>query len=219
MSDDEVDWTPIVFDPPLDDLTRKWAYPGAMTIAILGTGNIGGALAKQLNRAGVAGLLGERNPATAKLFGPHTRSVSIADALQADIVVLAIPFAAIRDAVGRWNGRIVVDATNAIDFTDFTPTDLGGRPSTEVVAELVPGARVVKAFNTFPAALLAMDPASDGGRRMLTVAGDHADANAEVMKLAEQLGFAAIDLGKLAEGGRLMQFAGPLTVKNFVVHG
>ena len=201
--------------------TRKWAFPRAMTIAILGTGNIGGALAKQLNRAGVAGLLGERNPATAKSFGPHTRAVSIADALQADIVVLAIPFTAIREAVGAgpWNGRIVVDATNAIDFPDFTPTDLGGRPSTEVVAALVPGARVVKAFNTFPAALLAMDPASDGGRRMLTVAGDHADANAEVMKLAEQLGFAAIDLGKLAEGGRLMQFAGPLTVKNFVVHG
>ena len=191
-----------------------------MNIAILGTGNIGGALAGQFNRAGIAAVLGERTPSSAKSFGPHTRAVPIAEALAADIVILAIPFTAIREAVGAgpWNGRIVVDATNAIDFPGFTPTDLGGRPSTEVVADLVPGARVVKAFNTFPAALLATDPASSGGRRMLTLAGNHPDANAEVAKLAEQLGFAAIDLGKLAEGGRLMQFGGPLTVKNFVIH-
>ena len=191
-----------------------------MTIAILGTGNIGGALAGQFNRAGVDALLGHREPATAKSFGPHTRAVAMTGALAADIVILAIPFTAIHEVVGTgsWHGRIVVDATNAIDFPAFTPTDLGGRPSTEVVADLVPGARVVKAFNTMPAALLATDPASDGGRRLAFLSGNHADANAEVAKLIEQLGFAAIDLGKLAEGGRLMQFGGPLTVKNLSMH-
>ncbi len=195
-----------------------------MTYAILGSGAIGHALATQFARSGVDVLLANhRGPASlvdvVRELGPHIRAVTAEEAAHADVVILAVPFTAIAEAVGtvtKWDGRIVVDATNAIDFPAFTPTDLGGRPSSEIVAEKVPGARVVKAFNTLPAAVLAADPAQDGGRRVLFVSGNDAKANAEIAALIDRLGFAAIDLGKLAEGGRLQQFGGSLTVINLI---
>ena len=106
----------------------------------------------------LAGLVGE--------LGSLVKPVMAAEALQADVVILAIPFYAGPDAVKRveWDNRIVVDATNAIDFPAFTPRDLKGRPSTQIVADAVPGVRVVKAFNTLLAALLGADPAVLGGR-------------------------------------------------------
>jgi hypothetical protein len=116
------------------------------------------------------------------------------------------------------NDRIVVDATNAIDFPKFTPTDLGGRPSTQVVGELLQAPRIVKAFNTLPAALLATAPEVAEGRRVLFLSGDDASANATISALIEKLGFARIDVGKLSEGGRLQQFGGTLTRKNLVQH-
>src|SRR5260370_39065432 len=72
------------------------------------------------------------------------------------MVILAIPFDAVPDAVKgvKWDSRIVVDATNAIDLPAFTPRDLKGRPSTQALADAVPGARVAKAFNTLFAARL-----------------------------------------------------------------
>src|SRR6202008_507795 len=106
---------------------------------------------------------------------------------------LALPFTAVVDALTfqtEWSSRIVVDATNAIDFPAFTPKNLGGRPSTEVVAEALKGARVVKAFNTLPAAVLASDPASEGGRRVVFLSGNDAGARSEVATLIERLGFA-----------------------------
>jgi predicted dinucleotide-binding enzyme len=109
----------------------------------------------------------------------------------------------------------VVDATNAIDFPAFTPKDLGGRLSTELVAETVPGARVVKAFNTLPAAVLAADPLKDGGHRVVFLSGNDADANKLVGNLAGSLGFSTINLGSLAQG-RLAQFGGPLMVHNLI---
>ena len=112
-------------------------------------------------------------------LGSHVTAATMPDALRADVVILAVPFTAVTEAVGgaaEWHGRIVVDATNAIDFPAFTPKDLGGRPSTEIVAEAVSGARVVKAFNTLPAAVLARDPTQDGGHRVLFISGNDASA-------------------------------------------
>jgi predicted dinucleotide-binding enzyme len=88
-----------------------------------------------------------------------------------------------------------------------------------VVAENLRGARLVKAFNTLPAAVLAADPTEHGGHRVLFVSGNDAEANSKVAALVEILGFAAITLGKLAEGGLLQQFGGPLTLQNLVKLG
>jgi len=189
-----------------------------MTYAIVGSGAIGHAIATQFARKQIAvSLANARGPASlgdvVRALGDKVSASSVADALRADIVIMAVPFHAIREVAiqgAPWSGRIVVDASNAIDLPAFTATDLGGRPSTTLVAEWCVGARVVKAFNTLPAALLASDPAVQGGKRVLFMAGDDAAANAKVSALIESLGYAAVDLGKLAEGGLLSQFMGPL---------
>jgi len=99
----------------------------------------------------------------------------------------------------------------------FKPADLGGRVSSEVFATLVPGARVVKAFNHLRPLLISGDPTAEGGRRVLFYSGDDVRAKAEIGALIERLGFFGIDLGPVAAGGRLAQFpGGPLPVHNLV---
>ncbi|HZF30890.1 MAG TPA: NAD(P)-binding domain-containing protein [Gammaproteobacteria bacterium] len=197
-----------------------------MNYAILGSGAIGTALARRFVANGIevslantrgpdtlAGLVGE--------LGSLIKPLTAAKALRAGMVILAIPFDAVLDAVKgvEWDSRIVVDATNAIDFPAFSPRDLGGRLSTEIVADAVPGARVVKAFNTLRAAILGADPAALGGRRVLFVSSDDRSARLAVVDLAERLGFAAVDLGRIAEGGRAQQFGGGLSGKELVQLG
>ncbi|WP_207485695.1 NADPH-dependent F420 reductase [Arenibaculum pallidiluteum] len=197
-----------------------------MTYSILGSGAIGSALASQFARKGIpVALANSRGPASlselAGRLGPFVTAAPVDEALRADVVILAVPFTAVGGAVAgapAWDGRIVIDATNAIDFPAFTPKDLGGRLSSEIVAEAVPGARLVKAFNTLPAAVLARDPAQDGGRRVVFLSGNDNAANAVVADLAERLGFAPITLGTLSEGGRLQQFGAPLVAQNLTKH-
>jgi predicted dinucleotide-binding enzyme len=198
-----------------------------MTYSIIGSGNIGSAVARQFARKGIdVAIANTRGPDSlgplGQELGHHIIPQPLEAALRADTVILAVPFSAaqvIARAGGDWAGKIVVDATNAIDFPAFTPTDLGGRPSSEVVAEKLRGARLVKAFNTLPAAVLAMDPTEGGGHRVLFISGNDAEANSEVASLAAKFGFAPITLGKLSEGGLLQQFGGPLTLQNLVKLG
>ena len=92
--------------------------------------------------------------------------------------------------------------------------------SSEVVADLVSGVRLVKAFDHLKADVLASDPRADGGRRVLFYSGDHSAAKAEVGSLIDRIGFAGIDLGPLALGGRLAQFpGGPLPNQNLLKIG
>jgi 8-hydroxy-5-deazaflavin:NADPH oxidoreductase len=196
-----------------------------MTYAIIGSGAIGSALATQFARNDIDVLVANsRGPASlAELvgrLGKNIKAASVQEAVKADIVFLAIPFESVPETVrdaAAWNGRIIVDATNAIDFPAFTPKNLGERLSTEVVADSVAGARVVKAFNTLPAAVLAGEPEKDDGHRVVFLSGNDAAANADVATLIKRLGFAAIELGKLADG-RLAQFGGPLMVHNLIKH-
>jgi predicted dinucleotide-binding enzyme len=197
-----------------------------MTIAIIGSGAIGRALATRFAASGAEVLLANsRGPASlaamAAELGASILPITLAEALAAKMVILAVPFDAVPEAVRdapAWNGRIVVDATNAIDFPAFTPRDLGGRASSTIIAEAVPGARLVKAFNTLPAALLAADPVQSGGRRVLFLSGDDAAASSTVAQLIQQLGFAPMSLGGLSNGGRLQEFGGPLIANNLVRH-
>lgn len=196
-----------------------------MQIGIIGAGAIGTAIARTLARAGIEAVIANRRgPASlagleAEL-GAAVKAVTVQEAARAGIVFLAVNWSKIAGAVqglGPWDGRIVIDANNPIEAPSFRPVDLGARSSSEVVSSLLPGARLVKAFNHLPPALLAGDPHAEGGRRVLFVAGDDAAAKAEVARLIERLGFAGIDLGALDAGGRLMQFpGGPLPALNLV---
>jgi len=137
-------------------------------------------------------------------------------------VFIAVPWSKIPGAVkdlDPWDSRIVVDTNNPIEAPTFRPFDLGSRASSEVVTDLVPGARVVKAFNHLQPSLVAGDPNAEGGRRVMFVSGADAAANAEVAKLIDRLGFHALILGGI-EAGRLHQFpGGPLPTLNLVKFG
>lgn len=199
-----------------------------MTIGIIGSGAIGTAFARTLSRAGVeATISNSRGPASlenlVRELGPSIKAGSREEAASADIVVVAVNWTKLPAAMAGlpgWNGRIVIDANNPIEAPLFKPAELGGRVSSEVFADLVPGARVVKAFNHLRAELLATDPRSDGGQRVLFYSGDDTAAKAEVASLIDRIGFAGIDLGSLAVGGKLAQFpGGPLPNQNLVKIG
>ncbi len=158
-----------------------------------------------------------------KELGPKIKPVSTSEAASADIVMIAVTWKQMPEAVANlppWGGRIVIDAMNPILMPEFKTADLGGKASSEVVAELVRGARLVKSLNTLTPELLSADPREAGGRRVMFMSGDDAAAKAEVARLLEETGFAPIDLGSLAIGGRLQQFTGgPLPGLNLIKLG
>jgi 8-hydroxy-5-deazaflavin:NADPH oxidoreductase len=195
-----------------------------MNYSIIGSGHVGKALAQRFARSGVpvtiANTRGPESLATLALeLGPAVIAGSLQDALAADIIILAVPFAAHQEvarAIADWRGKHVIDAMN---FREPSLAPLGGLQSSDFVAQALPGAKVVKTFNQLPAALLASDPHESGGRRVMFVAGNHDDANSEVASLVGSLGFAAITLGRIDEGGNLLRFRGPLVLHNFIKLG
>jgi len=146
-------------------------------------------------------------------LGDGVSAGTVAEAASAGIVVVAVPWDRVPEAVQslNWNGQVVIDATN-----DWGADDLQGRTSSELVADLVAGARLVKAANTLGAEVLGSDPHEAGGDRVIFISGDDADAKAEVVALFQDAGFAAIDLGDLATGGAMQQIHHPLAGVNLI---
>ncbi|MHA5047784.1 NADPH-dependent F420 reductase [Streptomyces sp. SD15] len=199
-----------------------------MPIGIIGAGAIGQALASRLLAAGERVVISNsRGPQSlrglASSMGPGLKAATVAESAGEEIVVLAVPWRRLREAVAAadvpdWQERIVIDTTNPLGPPDFKAADLGGRTSSEVVSELVPGARLVKAFNTLTPAVLGSDPRTFVGRRVIFLSGNHAGANERVTRLADRVGWAVIDLGPLEVGGRLQQFpGGPLPTLNLLL--
>ena len=187
-----------------------------MAIGILGAGGIGQAFASQVANAGYEVILSNsRGPESlagvVSQVGPRAKAGTRQEAAQADVVVLAVPWSELHAALSdlpAWRNRILIDATNPVLLPGFRAAELNGRTSSEIVASLALGARVVKVANTLPVALLSADPNQAGGHRVLFMSGDDADAKATVSETLEKAGFAVVDLGDLATGGRLQQFPG-----------
>jgi 8-hydroxy-5-deazaflavin:NADPH oxidoreductase len=146
-------------------------------------------------------------------LGEGVSAGTVDEAAAADIIVIAVPWDRVPAAVQGldWNSQIVIDATN-----DWAADDLQGRTSSELVADLVGGARLVKAANTLSAEVLGSDPHEAGGQRVIFISGDDADAKAEVVALFQDACFAAIDLGDLATGGAMQQIHHPLAGVNLI---
>jgi predicted dinucleotide-binding enzyme len=183
-----------------------------MNYAILGFGNVGQALARAFARKNIEVCVAGRRPpeaiaAQAKAIGPTVVPTSLQDALKAEIVILAVPFGTQTELAkaAKWQGKIVIDVTNAYGVQ---PEELGGLPSSVVNARALTGAKLVKAFNHLAATTLAQDPDVKGGRRVIFLSSDDEDAATQVASLIERLGFAPVKLGKLAEGGLLVQARG-----------
>ena len=196
-----------------------------MEYAIIGSGALGSNIARQFVRiakpVAIANASGPESLAyLAKELGPELVPSTIEEARLANVVILATPFEAAAEALtgaGDWNGRVLVDATNALDYSDFSPLDLGGRPSTEVVADFAHGARVVKAFNHVWAKVIGRDPKVDGlGSRVAFLSGNEATSKQEITTLLSDMGFTPIDLGRLDQGGSLASFGGVLTTISLV---
>jgi hypothetical protein len=191
-----------------------------MNIGILGAGNIGATAARLFTRAGHhVRIANSRGPASLQTLiaalGENAAAAEPADAVAfGDVVLLAVPWSTKEEAIpeaGPYDGKIVIDAMNPYT-PDFEIDDLGDRTSSEVTRTLVPGARLVKAFNTIYYKRLADDgkPRGAKGRIAIPVASDDAAAKATVMQLIDEIGFDAIDAGSLVEGGRRQQPGTPV---------
>lgn len=198
------------------------------SIGIIGAGNIGRAFATALANNNIrATLSNSRGPDSLKDvvadIGPTIEAGTREEAASKDIVLVAVNWSKLPAALAGlpdFSGRIVIDANNPIEAPLFKPAELNGRLSSEVFAGLVPGARVVKAFNHVQPHLLSGDARAEGGRRVLFYSGDAAGSKAEVGALIDRLGFFGIDLGPISVGGRLVQFpGGPLPALNLVKFG
>ena len=196
-------------------------------IGIIGSGAVGRAVATRAVAAGVPVILSNsRGPDTltevVDELGTGVSAGTVAQAADADLVVIAIPFVKIPELaseVPQWSGRIVVDSTN--QFAEYEPTysglaDLGDESGSEWVARHLPGATIIKAFNAMFADYIMADPRHHDGRQVLFFAGDDDAVNAEFAEFGEALGFAPVLLGGLRNGGRLMQLDGPLSALHVV---
>jgi predicted dinucleotide-binding enzyme len=184
-----------------------------MSYAIIGFGEIGQVLARAFARKGVeVSVATTRDPksfaAVAAAIGPGIIPKTLAEAVKADVIFLAVRYGSHPDvakALPNWQGKTIVDVTNAYGVP---LEELGGQPSAKVVAQAFAGGKLVKGFNHLTAAVLGQDPAVQGGRRVVFLASDNDGAAAEIATVAEKLGFAPIKLGGLSEGGLLVQAHG-----------
>ena len=198
------------------------------SIGIIGAGAIGSAIARALARKNIPAVLANSRgpeslePLVRELGGVITAG-SREHAARADVVFVAVNWSKLPAAlVGLpdWKGRVVIDANNPIEPPDFKPADLGGRQSSEVLAGLVPGAKVVKAFGHLPAKLLSDEAAGNDSHSVLFYSGDDSQAKAKVAALIDKLGFFGVDLGTLKTGSALTQIpGGPLAIHHFAKLG
>jgi predicted dinucleotide-binding enzyme len=212
-----------------------------MGIGIIGAGALGSNAARLLARSGLsATIANSRDPASLSglvgALGPSIKAGTVKEAASAEIVLVAVRWVDLGKALGglpAWNGRVVIDGTNPVEFLDpdspdakdpsnplaaygIKAIDLGGKHSSAVFREFVPGARVVKAFNHLAVNVLS-EPAVSGGQRVLFYSGDDASAKAAVRKLLEQTGHFPVDLGGLDVGGPLASLPfGALAAVNFI---
>lgn len=211
-----------------------------MSIGIIGSGALGSNFARVLAKNGLSATISNKRGPTSLTslvgsLGPTISAGTIEEAAAADIVLLAVPWAALKGVLSSlpaWSGRIVIDGTNPVLFLDpdspdakdpsnplaaygIKAADLGDTYSSAVVRDLVPGARVVKAFNHIGVELLP-EPAA-GGPRVMFYSGDDAAAKAEVRALLDVTGFFPVDLGPLDVGGPLTSLPfGPLATHNLI---
>jgi 8-hydroxy-5-deazaflavin:NADPH oxidoreductase len=213
-----------------------------MTIGIIGSGALGSNFARSLAKSGISATISNsRGPASlASLvaeLGSSIKAGTVEEAASADIVLVAVRWVdaeKVLSALPAWNGRIVIDGTNPVEFFDpatspdandptnplaaygIKAVDLGEKHSSQIIQEFVPGARVVKAFNHNDVNVLK-EPEVAGGKRVLFYSGDDAASKAEVRKIMESTGFFPVDLGSLDVGGRLASLPfGGLSTHNFI---
>lgn len=181
-----------------------------MKITIIGTGNVGSALGTGWAGKGHQVMFGSRYPDSEKVQGilnavKHGATAgTIADAVAfGDVIAVTTPWVGAEDVAneGDWTGKVVIDTMNRFG----APADTLGSVAQDF-ASMIPGAKVVKAFNTIGANLM-VDPQFDEGKPTMLICGDDADAKATVTELTEQMGFEVVDMGDLSQAAHVEALA------------
>jgi len=188
-----------------------------MKIGVIGAGHIGSNAARLFVKAGnQIAIANSRGPQTLdpliEELGDNSEAVTVEQARDfGDIVFISIPLGRIDELPTEgWENKIVIDSNNYYPERDGQIADLdsGELTSSELLLRHIPGARLVKGFNTIWFEHLRSQGNTDlpmEDRRAIFIAGDDSDAKAVVAKLIEDIGFAAVDTGFLREGGRTQQ--------------
>jgi 8-hydroxy-5-deazaflavin:NADPH oxidoreductase len=197
-----------------------------MKIGFIGAGKVTRTFGRHLLTAGhTIVVCNSKGPKTLADFvadlGPNAAAGTREEAVASDIVILAANWVSVPAALKGidWRGRILVDATNAhmdpkpdisLEGVTRSRAALKGRTSSEIVAELAPGARLVKAMSNMPMVWI-QDFSPNKPRTVIFASGDDAEAKKIVIDIINGMGFAAIDLGPLVTGGAMHEVGAPLS--------
>jgi len=146
------------------------------------------------------------------------------EAAACEVVLLAVPWDNVPETLASlptWKNQILIDGTNPFHGKSgtFKPADVGNLSTSQLVAALAPGARVVKALNNMTVPNLEADPVVNGARRVAFISADDDGAKKRVETLLEAFGYSVIDLGNLRDGGLIQQAGGPLAGRDFLERG
>ena len=200
-----------------------------MEIGTIGAGAFAQAFAKRALKAGhkvkLTNNLGpERLIEIVNQLGPGAMAATVEEAVACEMVLLAVPWDNVPQTLAslpKWKNQILIDGTNPFHGSagKFTPADVGNLSTSQLVAALAPGARVVKALNTMIAPNLEAEPIVNGARRVAFISADDDSAKRQVEVLLAGFGYSVIDLGNLRDGGLIQQAGGPLAGRNLFEEG
>ena len=200
-----------------------------MEIGIIGAGAFAQAFAKRALKAGhQVKLSNSRGPESLReivnQLGPGAMAATKEEAAACELVLLAVPWDNVPEtlvSLPKWKNQILIDGVNPFHGKAgcFTPANVGNLSTSQLVAALAPGARVVKALNNMFASNLEADPVVNGARRVAFISGDDEGAKKRVATFLEGLGYSVVDLGNLRDGGLMQQAGGPLAGRDFLERG
>lgn len=200
-----------------------------MEIGTIGAGDFAQAFAKRALKAGHrVKISNSRGPDSlreiVKRLGPGAMAATRKEAAACEMVLLAVPWDNVPETLAglpEWKNQILIDGTNPFHGKagDFTPAEVGNLSTSQFVAALARGARVVKAFNHMLVPNLEANPVVNGARRVAFISADDDSAKNRVQTLLENCGYSVVDLGNLRDGGLIQQPGGPLAGRDFFERG
>src|SRR6201981_3352095 len=200
-----------------------------MELGTIGAGDFAQAFAKRMLKSGhKVKLSNSRGPESLReivmRLGPGATAGTREEAVACEMVLLAVPWDNVPETLAslpKWKNQILIDGTNPFHGSagKFTPADVGNLSTSQLVAALAPGARVVKALNTMIVPNLEAEPIVNGARRVAFISADDDGAKKQVETLLAGFGYSVIDLGNLRDGGLIQQAGGPLAGRNLLEEG
>jgi len=200
-----------------------------MEIGTIGAGDFAQAFAKRVLKAGhKIKLSNSRGPESLREIvnhlGPGAMAATTEEAAACEMVLLAVPWDNVPEILASlptWKNQILIDGTNPFHGKagTFKPADVGNLSTSQLVAALAPGARVVKALNNMIVPNLEADPVVSGARRVAFISADDGAAKKRVEALLKAFGYSVVDLGNLRDGGLIQQAGGPLAGRDFLERG